>query len=117
MTTTKVRMTTVINPLPIPKPKRFASRQKNPFLPLTLSSSSSGVVWKHFTGYLVGQWVVVFHRGDAEALSDANFGKGALSKFGMAFEDRDWKNVEFPGFYACCHMFAMAYVMRSSEFY
>lgn len=90
-------MTSVVNPLPIPKRKRFAHRQKNPFLPLTVSSSSStGIVWRHFTGYLVGQWVAVFHRGDAEALANANFGKGVLSKFGVAFEGRDWKPIEIP---------------------
>ena len=93
-------MTTIVNPLPIPKPKRFAPREKNPFFPLTFScaasaSASAGapVVWNHFTGYLVGRWVAVFHRGDAETLARANFGKGALSKFGLFFDGRDRKLV------------------------
>ena len=97
-------MTTIVNPLPIPKPKRFAPREKNPFFPLTFScaasaSTSAGApaVWNHFTGYLVGRWVVVFHRGDAETLARANFGKGALSKFGLFFDVRDRKLVPTAG--------------------
>lgn len=95
-------MTTIVNPLPIPKPKRFAPREKNPFFPLTFScaasastSTSAGApaVWNHFTGYLVGRWVAIFHRGDAETLARANFGKGALSKFGLFFDVRDRKLV------------------------
>jgi len=88
-------MTSTFNPLPIPKPKRHAPRQKSPFFPLHLSSSSAppSLVWRHFTAYLVGKWVVVFHPGDAEMLSRSNFGKGALSKFGLAFDGRDWTPV------------------------
>lgn len=98
-------MTSVVNPLPIPKPKRFAPREKSPFFPLavstsastSVSSSTSSIIWRHFTGYLIGDWVAVFHRGDAEMLSRANFGKGALSKFGLNFDGRDWKPVPLSG--------------------
>ena len=90
-------MTSTFNPLPIPKPKRHAPRQKSPFFPIHLSSSSSSgspsLVFRHFTAYLVGKWVVVFHPGDAEMLSGSNFGKGALSKFGLSFDGRDWTPV------------------------
>ena len=94
-------MTSVVNPLPIPKPKRFAPREKSPFFPLAVSTASSSsvssIIWRHFTGYLIGDWVAVFHRGDAEMLSRANFGKGALSKFGLNFDGRDWKPVPSSG--------------------
>jgi len=89
-------MSEVINPLPIPKPKRFAPKEKPPFLPLKItptSSSLSKVTWSHYTAYLIGHWVTVFHKGDIFKLVGSNFGKGALSKFNLTFEDRDWKPV------------------------
>jgi len=89
-------MSEVINPLPIPKPKRFAPKEKPPFLPLEItptSSSLSKVTWSHYTAYLIGHWVTVFHKGDISKLVGSNFGKGALSKFNLTFEDRDWKPV------------------------